>query len=132
MSKASIELAVSAFEAWNRGDYEAWIEAFDDECEFRPLRAQLEGHAYRGHAGLRRFASELTDEWSRVQFVLDEIRDDGDVLVATARFGARGRASGAELDLPIGVTARLRAGKFVECRMYADPADAWSAAGLSP
>ncbi|HLM31137.1 MAG TPA: nuclear transport factor 2 family protein [Solirubrobacterales bacterium] len=132
MSQENIDVSVAAFDAWNRGDYEAWIEAFDSDCEFWPLRAQLEGRPYRGHAGLRAFVPELINDWDGVQFSLDEIRDRGDLVVGRAHFRGRGRVSGAELDLAIGVVAIVRAGKIVQARMYSDPAEAFEAAGLSP
>ena len=125
-----MELALSAFDAWNRGDYEAWIEAFDSQCEFLPLRAQLEGQSYRGHDGLRQFMRDLTDEWENVRFGLSEIRDAGDQLVGLVRFKGRGRISQAELDLPIGVVATVREAKILRVRMYSDPAEALEAAGL--
>jgi ketosteroid isomerase-like protein len=130
MSQENVELALSAFDAWNRGDYEAWIEAFDSECEFSPLRAQLEGRPYRGHDGLRQFMRDLTDDWENVRFGLSDIRDAGDQLVGLIRFKGRGRISQAELDLPIGVVASMREGKILKMRMYSDPADALEAAGL--
>ena len=130
MSEENVNLGRLAFDAWNRGDYDAWIDAFDGECEFWPLRAQLEGRPYRGHDGLRQFADDLTEEWEHVRFVLSEARDAGNQVVALAQIEARGRASGAELHIPIGVVATMRAGKIVEARMYSDPAEAFEAAGL--
>jgi ketosteroid isomerase-like protein len=120
-----------AFDAWNRGDYDAWIEMFDSECEFSPLRAQLEGRPYRGHDGLRQFIRDTTDEWEEVRFVLSEIRDTGDQLVGLVRFEGRGRISRAEIDVPIGIVATVRQGKVAEARMYSDPDEALEAAGLS-
>jgi ketosteroid isomerase-like protein len=131
MSEENVEVALRAFDAWNRGDYEAWIKAFDTECEFSPLRAQLEGQPYRGHDGLRQFMRDVTDEWESVRFGLSDIRDTGDQLVGLLRFKARGRISQAELDLPIGVVASVRDGKIFRVRMYSDPAEALEAAGLS-
>jgi ketosteroid isomerase-like protein len=131
MSEENVKLALRAFDAWNRGDYDAWIETFDSDCEFSPLRAQLEGQPYRGHDGLRQFMRDLTEEWESVRFGLTDIRDAGDQLVGLLRFKARGRSSQAELDLPIGVVASMREGKILKVRMYSDPADALEAAGLS-
>jgi ketosteroid isomerase-like protein len=130
MSQENVSLASETFDAWNRGDYEAWIDVFDSECEFWPLRAQLEGRPYRGHDGLRLFIADFNEEWEHVRFVLTEIHDAGDRLAAVARIEARGRASGAQIQIPIGMVATVRAGKFAEVRMYSDAADALEAAGL--
>jgi ketosteroid isomerase-like protein len=130
MSEQNVEIVRALTDAWNRGDLDAWIEAFDRDCVFWPLRAQLEGRPYRGHDGLRRFADGLTEEWTQVRFAPGEIRDVGDKVVLLSRFQARGRASGAELDFPIGVVGEVRDGKVTEARMFSDPADALEAAGL--
>ena len=55
MSQENVEIALPAVDAWNRGDREAWLALWDEEAEFSPLRAQLEGESYRGHDGLSDF-----------------------------------------------------------------------------
>ena len=130
MSEENVELTRRVFDAWNRGDYEAWIELFDRDCEFRPLRAQLERQPYRGHDGLRQFERDMTQDWEQVRFALDEVREVGDQVVVFARFHGRGRASGATVDIPIGVVGKVREGKIAEARMFSDPDEALEAAGL--
>ena len=124
----NVELAHRVIDAWNRGDPGAWIELFDEDCEFRPLRAQLERQPYRGHGGLRQFERDLTEDWTQVRFELNEVREVGDQLVLLARFQAQGRASGAEVDVPIGMVARVRKGKVAEVQMFSDPDEALEAA----
>jgi hypothetical protein len=46
------------------------------------------------------------------------------------RFRARGRASGVDLDVPLGVFTRLRRGKIVYTRFFSEPEEALEAAGL--
>jgi ketosteroid isomerase-like protein len=62
---------------------------------------------------------------------LDEIRDAGDRFVALGHLAAGGRASGVELDVPLGVVGAVRNGKVVYIRFFSDPAEALEAAGLS-
>jgi ketosteroid isomerase-like protein len=130
MSEENVEIIRAAFDAWNRGDHEALIEMWDEEAEFYPLRAQLEGRAYRGPQGLREFIGELADEWEEVQFEIEEIRDKGEEGVGFGRFRARGRASGVELNVPLGVVGIVRNKKIVYSRFFSDPAEALKAAGL--
>ena len=131
MSQENVELVRGAINAWNRDDYDAWIEYFDPDCEFRPLRAQLEDQAYRGHDGLRQFMDDLTEEWEQVRFEVGQIRDVGSKVLVLIRFQARGRASGAELDVPIGIVGKVRQGKITQSRMFSDPDEALEAVGLS-
>jgi ketosteroid isomerase-like protein len=131
MSQENVEIALAALDAWNRGDRETWIALWDEEAEFYPLRAQLEGEPYWGHDGLSRFLAEMTEEWERVRFEIDETHDVEEQVVGTGRFRARGRASGVELNVPLGVLSRVRNGKIVYVRFFSEPADALEAAGLS-
>jgi len=130
MSQENVEIALAAVDAWNRGDREAWMALWDEEAEFYPLRAQLEGEAYWGHDGLERFLTEMAEQWEKVRFEIDETRDAGEQVVGIGRFRARGRASGIDLTVPLGVLTRVRRGKIVYTRFFSEPSDALEAAGL--
>ena len=131
MSEENVEIALAAVEAWNRGDHEAWLALWDEEAEFYPLRAQLESESYRGHEGLERFLADMTEHFEEVRFEIEETRDAGEQVVGIGRFRARGRASGVDLNVPLGVFTRVRRGKIVYTRLFSEPADALEAAGLS-
>src|SRR5690349_7173897 len=128
----NVEIALAAAASFNRGDREAFIALWDVEAEFVPLRAQLEGEAYRGHDGLERFFTKQAEQWGdSVRFEINESRAVGDeVVVGIGRFRARGRASGVDLNVPLGVFIRVRNGKLVYLRLFTEPAEALKAAGL--
>lgn len=130
MSEESVEIIREAFEAWERGDRDAWLAMFDEDAELYSLRAQLEGHPYRGHDGLRRFLADLDEQWDYARFGLREIRDAGERAVALVDFKARGSASGVELDVPVALVIAVRAGKITYGRFYSNPDEALGAAGL--
>ncbi len=132
MSEENVEIALAIVDAWNRGDLEAWLALWDEEAEFYPLRAQLEGESYSGHDGLMRFLAEMTQDFEEVRLEIDETRDaGGEQVVGIGRFRARGRASGVDINVPLGVFTRVRRGKIVYTRFFSEPADALEAAGLS-
>jgi uncharacterized protein len=130
MSQENVEVARAAIDAWNRGDRKAWLALWDEEAEFYPLRAQLEGESYRGHDGLERFFGELAEDFDDVRVEIDEARDAGEQVVGIGRFRARGRASGVDINVPLGILARVRQGKIVYARFFSEPAQALRAAGL--
>jgi ketosteroid isomerase-like protein len=78
-----------------------------------------------------RFVAELTEDFEEVRFEIEETRDAGEQVVGIGRFRARGRASGVDLNVPLGVFTRVRRGKIVYTRFFSEPADALEAAGLS-
>ena len=131
MSEENAEIALAAVDAWNRGDHEAWLALWDEEAEFYPLRAQLEGESYWGHEGLERFLAEMTEDFEEVRFEIEETRDAGEQVVGIGRFRAGGRASGVDINVPVGAVQSVRRGKIVYTRLFSEPAEALEAAGLS-
>jgi len=140
MSEENVEIALAAVDAWNRGDREAWLALWDEEAEFYPLRAQLEGESYWGHEGLERFLAEMTEEWEEVRFEIEEgrgaLRDRGDAR--------RRRAGGRPWPVPGSRASerrrsqrpawRIHEGAGEQDRVHAlfsEPAEALEAAGLS-
>jgi ketosteroid isomerase-like protein len=117
MARESIEIVRAAIEAWNRSDFEAWIGAWDERAEFHPFARSVEGRAYHGHDGLRRFVAEMAVDWEQVRFEVDEIRGAGEQVVALGRVRARERASGVERDVPLALVGVVRDGKigYVRC-----------------
>jgi ketosteroid isomerase-like protein len=59
MSQRSVEITRDAFDAFARGDWDAWVAIFDEDAELYSLRSQLEGRPYRGHEGLREFVKDV-------------------------------------------------------------------------
>ena len=136
MSEENVEIArkhLDALNAFMRGKIssEAWLALWDEEAEFYPLRAQLEGESYLGHDGLMRFVAELTEDFEEVRFEIEETRDAGEQVVGIGRFRARGRASGVDINVPVGAVQSVRRGKIVYTRLFSEPADALEAPGLS-
>ena len=99
-------------------------------AELYPLRAQLEGKAYRGVQGVRQMLADFDQDWEFVRMDAEELREAGDQVVLLGRLRARGRASGVDLDVPLGFVWRLRDGKVVYARSFSEQADALRDAGL--
>ena len=102
----------------------------EPDVELHPLRAQLEGKAYRGHDGVREMLADFDQDWEYVQVDAEEFRDADDEVVVLGRLHGRGRASGVELDVPMGFVWTLRDGKVVRIQSFSEQADALRAAGL--
>jgi ketosteroid isomerase-like protein len=131
VSQENVEIALALADAWNRGDDEAFRALWDEEAEFYPLRAQLEGKSYRGRDGIERFMAEMAEQWGEVRFEIEETRDAGEQVVGIGRFRARGRASGVDINVPLGVLMRAERRKVVYLHFFSEPAEALEAAGLS-
>jgi uncharacterized protein (TIGR02246 family) len=125
------ELVESAFEAWNRGEIEAFAEYAAPDVVWLEVSGRPEGDGaeLHGRDRLRRSLESLFEAWASYRLEPQEIHDLGDRVVAVVREIARGRASGARVDGLWGYVITIRESKFVRVEAYRDPALALEAAG---
>jgi ketosteroid isomerase-like protein len=131
MSDDNVEVVRRALEAYNERDVPLVLEMLDPDVELLPVRAVLEGTAYRGHSGFRQFLEDMAEDWEEFHPQPDSFRDLGEdrVLVA-GRFCGRGKASGMEVETPAVWLCELREGKVMRVRFYSDEQAALEALGL--
>jgi ketosteroid isomerase-like protein len=129
MSRENVEIVRRGFEAFNGRDVDRLLALSYPDTEWRPFRAQLEGTAYRGHEGLRRFFTDMDDDWSSFRVDPLEFHDREDDVAVIARVTGRGRGSGIDIDTVGGFVAELRDGRITS--MASHPAAALEAVGLS-
>jgi uncharacterized protein len=134
MSQENAEAFQRAAEAFNRGDIDAVLEAFDPEVEWHAVFQVMLGGAAtvcKGRADIREYIRELEEGFAEMHLQLGEFRDLGERLIVIGRVAGRGRNSGAEIDAPIVFVADYKAGRIFRMADYLDPDKALEAAGLS-
>jgi ketosteroid isomerase-like protein len=127
VSEANGEAFKRAIEAYNGRDVEALLHELDSEIEWRPvLPVVLGGNAtvYRGHDGVRQLLRDLDEVLAERRMDFSEIREAGDLVVATGSLRIRGKSSGALSESPFGCVAELKNGKAIRIQTYLDPSDA--------
>jgi ketosteroid isomerase-like protein len=128
MAREDLEVARRAFEAFNERDVDLFVSLWDPDCEFLPFRAQLEGITYRGREGVRRFVSDMDDDWSRFRIDPLELHELNDRVVAIGRIRALGRGSGTSIDSVGGFVLELRRGLILRVTSHSEPGAAMRAA----
>jgi ketosteroid isomerase-like protein len=135
MSQENVEAFKRVTAAGNRGDVEAVLREVHPKVEFHAFMEELlggEGRVYSGHAGVRDFFRDFNESFDQLHWEYPDIRDLGDRVLAIGTFRARGRASGAEAETPLGVLVDYDTdGVATVVLSTADPRDALEAAGLS-
>ena len=134
MSQENLEVVRRALEAWQRGDLDTWLSAYDPAIEWHPALERIVGgmeNSYRGIDGLREawsmYRSELEDFHNEAQ----ELRDvDKDRVVLLGEMRWRGAASGIDMGSPVGMVVTLRDGKIVHSIDYLSHEEALEAVGL--
>jgi ketosteroid isomerase-like protein len=131
VSQENVEIVRCSFEAFQRGDYDAAMDAIDPHIEY-DLTHFPDGKVYRGHEGIREAFRIWMGTWEDYTQELDELIDAGDdEVIALVRESGRGKGSGIELERPTAGLWTLRGGKAVRIRFYPAKAQALEAAGLS-
>ena len=109
MSTEDLERVRAGLAAWREGDDDASLEYFHPEVEWIPMRSVTEG-VFHGHDGIRRFLADTRENFE--YFDLEAELEDlgrGRVLM-WGRVHAKGRGSGAEIDVPCAGVIELEEG----------------------
>ncbi len=125
MSQENVEKFKRGFEAWNRDDFDLWIDGFDPEIEWFALM-----EVFCGHAGARRaWESFKGDMQLKIRF--DEIRDLGDSVLALGEITGTGRTTGLDVSGEIAQLVTVRGGGAIRFRDFRSHSEGLEAAGLS-
>jgi ketosteroid isomerase-like protein len=119
MSKKNVARFLETNEVFNRGDLDAWLLFYDEECVFQPQAAALEG-TFDGHDGLRRFFANIAERFESFEVEFDDVRDLGDRVLALGVARGRGRGSGIKTEGRVAVVAAFRGGKCIHFKDYGD------------
>ena len=106
-------------DAFNRGDIDGMLEVMHPDVTLVPVRALLEGGEYHGHDGVRRYFSDMEEDWASRRIEIDEIRDLDDGVLVLGTFALTGR-SGNEVRYPLAWHSQYRDGKLWRMQAYSD------------
>jgi len=126
MSQENVKVVREAWDAYSGGDYDRIAGFHDPHIVVVTLE---DGAVYGNNAVLANY--ERWDEaWEGAETSLEEVLGHGDRVFVAARFHARGRASGVEVETSLYEVYTVRDGKVLRIDEYAHRAEALEAAGL--
>jgi ketosteroid isomerase-like protein len=117
----------------SHGNFWVGKEVFDPEIEWRWASA-LSGitgdRTYRGLLEVEAATKDWLEPWEWFRIELEELIDGGEEVVALTRHIARPRGAAAEVTALNAEVWRMRDGKAIAFRGYADRHEALQAAGV--
>jgi ketosteroid isomerase-like protein len=128
MSKENVEIVRKAGENFNQGDFNAFMELFDDDVVLRMAEGWPE-RVYFGKAAARSFFDGWVDTVGQ-EVVVEELIDAGNAVVMRQRMHLSGVQSRIEGDQQSTSVWTLREGKAVMLEFFWDHQEALEAAGL--
>jgi ketosteroid isomerase-like protein len=100
-------------------------------CTLRPAWEVPGTRTYVGREGFLEFHHEWTEDFLDWKMKPEDIIDAGDDrVVAVISQSAKGKESGAAVELLNGIVYRLKGGQIIDQHFYLDPAQALEAVGL--
>jgi uncharacterized protein len=126
-----VEVVKRGYQAWNRGDIAAVLEAFDPNVEWWDRGDWLDVTVRRGHDGLRAGWAEIAEAFSEFRMEPKEFIDAGEYVVVPIHRVGTGRVSRALIEEDEVHVFRMRDGKTFELREYPEKQDALEAVGLT-
>jgi ketosteroid isomerase-like protein len=131
MSDEYIELVRQAFDVYNTGDVDAFVDLFTDDGEAETDPRFPEGGTFRGRDSIRRFIAGLHQGWRGGSAVdVKEARRAGDSVLASFEWHATGELSGMDVSSDWFALWTLRDSRIARLRFFHDRAEALEAAGL--
>src|SRR5215217_1433581 len=130
MSQDNVEIVRRSFEAFNTRDVDALVSLSAEDCEWVPLRAQLEGMVYRGHEGVRQFVSDMDEDWESFRIDPLEFHERRERVAVIGQVAALGQ-SGVQIESVAGFVFELHHSRISRITSHSDPEEALEAVGLS-
>lgn len=124
-----MELAYRAYDAINQRDLDGLLALVDEEVEAVSRLVAIEG-GYHGHAGMRRWWSNVLEVIPDYAIEVLEVRDLGDLTLAALRPSGHGAGSGTPIDELQWQLVEWRHRKVVWWSVYPTEAEALEAAGV--
>ena len=134
VTESNLETARRGWDALNRRDLDTVLRFIHPDVEWRPALGPggMEGNVYRGKEAyeqwLREELPEVWEDFRGEDLEFSELPDGRVLLLGFIH--SRGRASGAEVQVPFGQVAQFRDGLVVRLDAFPDHASAREAAGL--
>jgi len=120
MAEDDIEFIRQRLDAFNRGDAEAWIAAWDPEGELYELIGIPDApDVYRGHDGIRKWLANARSIMGKdFQMKPAAITPVGEAVLVEIEGSGVGEGSGVPVDWTTYVTIWVRGGKIVRSRAF--------------
>ena len=127
-----MEVIRACLDAFNRGDYDAWLEAFSEDVEVHDLAETPDTGVFHGHAGVRAWLAKLQAAWGDgFRFEPSSFTEGEGGVVADVRASATGVGGGVPIEMRAHLAFRLRDREIIWTQGFLDRGAALEAVGLS-
>jgi uncharacterized protein len=127
MAAEDVETVTSSYEALNRGDVDAAMDALAEDAVWHESDALPDTGVYEGREAIRAFLTDFLASWERFHQTIERTEEAGDKLAVLIHLEAKGRGSAAEVDARYAHVWTLSDGRGVRVDAYYDRDEALAA-----
>jgi len=102
MSRENVEIVRGVIEGWNQAGAEGVVGLLSPDWVGYPFPEWPTESVYRGREGFAELADEWTETFDHVEWEIERLIDDDDVVVALSNLKARVRGAGIPISMPVG------------------------------
>ena len=124
MSQENARIVGLAHEYLNEGDINGLIALCDGDFELDMSARALNPETYRGHAGIRRFYSEVSEVWEEFRWEPLRFLEAADKVVVLLHSHGRGKGSGLEMARDAAMVWTVAEDRLRSVRFYTGQAEA--------
>ena len=129
---SNLDLVRGGYEHFKRtGELPTDIYAPDFVWDMSHFAGWPEDQLYYGVEGTRAFLAAWTGAWEDWELELESLHEVGERVLAVMRQRGRSKSTSLPVEMTFGMLWTLRDGKQARMEMYADPAEAMRAGGVS-
>jgi ketosteroid isomerase-like protein len=133
MSQENVDVVLSAFAAFIRGDTDAVLQlAAEDIVITQPPELPGASRHQYGHSGVLEAFAIWPEQWDEYRIGPPRVvADPGEYVIVASRSAGRGKQSGVEVEMEFAYVFTVREGKIAEWQIFVSEDQALQAAGLS-
>jgi len=125
----NLKIAELAYAAFNAGDLDTLLKLMHEECEVHVPEPGVNAGTYRGHQGYREWYEQWIESFEDYKATVLEVVPIGrSHLLVVARQTAKGKGSGAPVEMVSGNMLQFRDGKVLALHLYPTREEALAAA----
>jgi ketosteroid isomerase-like protein len=130
MSQENVEVVRRAWDAFNRGDLDAFMADVAEDAEFEEDPAFPEAGVFRGREEVIAYVRGFQEQMRDHQFEVEEVRDLGDRALALLHETAQGASSGIDVDQHPAFLYEFKEARISRVRAYLRRSEALKAVGM--
>ncbi len=125
MTDADAALCLALVDRLNADDIDAIVASCHEDVVAEPILSRIEGGAFVGHEGMRRWFAERDAAWETLRVEpTSDVRREGSHLLMDATLRSHARGSGVDIEAQTVFAAAVVGGKVAWWGVYPTQADA--------